>query len=298
MTIPEVTRIPTEQLQQYQQAYCSKIYADIDDFVFTERLAAFVEPPIFYDRSRLFAPSTKHSNITRNIHEYDDPHYPWAMAKVPIVAGDRIELAPALVLGRDLVLNTPLAPLVYYWHDLNDKLQASVRDLRNRGYYVVQYQGDSTAWLREDHFVSFEDSVILPVGGWIGRVQRVGGASHDIGEMDSRVTANCKLRILPANSNNATAEDVQQQQEEKSQNPFALGNAGIVLELVATRDIAVGERLRINMPPGGTFLERLALYNEMERSGQIYTLTDHHYQQDSHHRDEMASHMMGIRDEL
>jgi hypothetical protein len=34
------------------------------------------------------------------------------------------------------------------------------------------------------------------------------------------------------------------------------------------------------MPPAGTFKERLALYKEMEQTGQIYTLVDHHQRRD------------------
>jgi hypothetical protein len=63
---------------------------------------------------------------------------------------------------------------------------------------------------------------------------------------------------------------------EQETNPFTSGNAGIVLMLMATRDVAVGERLRLDMAPSGTFKERLTLYKEMEQSGQVYTLPDHY----------------------
>jgi hypothetical protein len=309
---PNVTRIiPNDQLQQYQHEYCSKIYADMDDYIYTTRLAHLIPLPNFYNISRL-APTTL---FTKTVHDYDNPHYPWAHAKVFIHEGDAMEVAPALVLDRHMILHTPLAPLVYYWWDLSNDLQRSVQELRQQGYYVVQYQGDSTQWRREDHFRSFEDSVILPVGGWIGRVQRVGGGS------DNNTTANCKLIILSSdfyqhqNNTNATTAAAmtrhdgtlaqsRQGENQQQQNPFATGNAGIVLKLIATRDIAVGERLRVNMPPAGTFRERLALYKEMEQSGQIYTLPDHdeyHYDDDQHHEFENENEQgvkNVVRDEL
>lgn len=40
-----------------------------------------------------------------------------------IAKGHRIEVAPALVLDRNNVESTPLAPLAYYWEDLTQDLQ-------------------------------------------------------------------------------------------------------------------------------------------------------------------------------
>jgi hypothetical protein len=261
----------------------------MDDYIFETRLAHAIAPPIFYNTSRL-APTDQ---LIKAVHEYDNPHYPWAVAKLPISKGDRIEVAPALVLDRDTIVKTQLAPLVYHWHDLNNELQASVQELRSLGYYVVQYQESSNGWRREDHFTSVEDTVILPFGGWIGRVQRVGGFSYDIGETATisdhlTATPNCKLLILPSDfyrmanttaDSNLSGEGQQTKKDkdnEQETNPFTSGNAGIVLMLMATRDVAVGERLRLDMAPSGTFKERLTLYKEMEQSGQVYTLPDHY----------------------
>lgn len=272
-TSPESNKISADQLNYYQQQYCSKIYANLDDMVFAQRLQSGIAPPLFYAPSRL-APSavTTHNDI----RVYDDPNYPHAVAKVPIRKGNRIELSIALVLDRNKIVNTPLAPLVYYYHELPPELQASVQNLRREGYYVVQYQGVDNHWRREDHFTTFEESAILPVGGWIGRVERV-----DDSGLNSSI--NCRLRILPSdfhkrNSTMYSATQQQQRQAEKEQNPFSLGNAGIALELIATRDIAVGERLRTNIPSSATFRERLMLYKEMERSGQLYSLASPLYQ--------------------
>lgn len=269
MMTPTSTRISLEELPQYQEQYCSKVYADRDERIVQEKMTTYF-PPHTFPASRVAPSSVTTQN---NHHAYDDPSYPFAIAKVPIREGDRIELAPALVLDRKMVVHSALAPLVYGWHELTIEQQVSVRALREQGYYVVQYQGVPNNWYREDYFTTLEDSVILPVGGWIGRVERVGNNN----------TANCKLLILTSDfhkhQSNTTAAHHQEKMKKKKQNPFSLGNAGIVLELIATRDIAVGERLGVDvLPSKASFKERLALYKEMEASGQLYTLNDHHEQ--------------------
>jgi hypothetical protein len=65
---------------------------------------------------------------------------PAAIATIYINSGERIEIAPALVLSRDFVKDTVLAPPCFYWGDLSEQHHDSLTELRKAGQFKVQYQ--------------------------------------------------------------------------------------------------------------------------------------------------------------
>jgi hypothetical protein len=81
---------------------------------------------------------------------------------------------------------------------------------------------------------------ILPVSGNIGLVRRVGSGGDE--------GYNCKL-LIRSNKDHGT-------------------NVGVTLELIATRNIAAGEVLTVNIAPSEFVEEYRLLHDEMEESGQ------------------------------
>jgi hypothetical protein len=145
------------------------------------------------------------------------------------------------VLSRKLVKGSILGGLVISWEDdLKEEHKEHLRILRDNGQVIVQYQGDDTSWRRIDRFDSFEDLAILPAAGNIGSVRRVGDVE----------ASNCRLVIHSQGSQH--------------------GSVAVTLELVATADIAVGEVLKLDLPPGGSAAELALLKDDLELTGQPY----------------------------
>lgn len=164
-------------------------------------------------------------------------HLPAAIAKIHIESGERIKVAPALVLSRRFVENTVLSPLCFYWEDLVEQHHASLIDLRESGQFKVQYQSPFTEWRRVDRFEGFEASVIFPAAGFIGMVERVGTDNP-----------NCRMEVKSSGS--------------------GAGSAGLVLEVIALINIEAGEVLRLNISPTGSVTERLKMVQALEMTGQ------------------------------
>jgi hypothetical protein len=175
----------------------------------------------------------------KKMHPTVDSGVGSAVAKVAIRSGARIDIAPALLLPRKLVRNTILAPLVLLWEDLDEANQQALKQLRDAGQLQIQYQSEEAAYDRTDAFDAFESTVLFPAGN-LGLVRRVGWNSD---------SSNCRLRI------HATAD------------PHSVA---ITLELIATKDIAAGEILKVNLPPAGIQREQALLLEELKRSGQAY----------------------------
>jgi hypothetical protein len=93
-----------------------------------------------------------------------------------------------------------------------------------------------------DRFQGYSEITILPVSGNLGLVRRV-GSDATIAE------SNCKLVI-------------------RSNKDHYANNVGVTLELVATRDVAAGEVLTLNIAPSEFEEEYRLLHEEMEASGQ------------------------------
>jgi hypothetical protein len=153
-----------------------------------------------------------------------------AKAKVKIHEGDRIEISIGLVLSRRVVRDTTLGALALVWEDMQDEHQTALRTLRENGQLYLQYQGGDTNQEKADRFESFEDLVILLAASNLSMVRRVGNQED----------SNCRLNI-----HSSSMEGTEQ--------------GSVVLELIATRDIQIGEVLTLNLPRAGSRVERFML---------------------------------------
>ena len=220
VTASEESMVAPELLDAYRNEYCSKMYAGIGLATFKDRLKPENE---FY----LFQ--------TGKLPTVDAPT---AVANVAIKAGERIEIAPALVLSKEVVEGTAIAPLVFTWDDWTEEHQKALKELREAGQLKLQYQSPDTQWLRVDRFDSFERVVVFPAAGSIGMVKRVGATQP-----------NCGVKIKSSGS--------------------GAGSAGLVLEVFALKDIEQWETLRLNIRPTGTASEKLALVEILATTGQL-----------------------------
>lgn len=218
------SKISADEIDRYRRDYCSKSFAGIGSNTYNNRIKAeTTEQDYKLDTGRL--PVDDATN---------------AIAKISIKAGERIELAPALVLSKDQLKSTSLAPFGLYWQDLTEEHHIALRELREAGRLKVQHQGHDTEWHRRDHFTIFEDVVVFPAAGSVGMIERIGGGSKD--------DTNCEMKI-------------------RSSGPESEG-AGLVLEVLATKDIQAGDTLRLDIAPTGSDEEKLALIAILESTGQ------------------------------
>lgn len=163
-----------------------------------------------------------------------------ARAKVAIKKGGYIDKSLGLVLSRNFVRGTPLGPIAFYWENLKIDHHQSLINLRDSKKIILQYQGPDTDWESVDRFAGYSEMSILPASGNIGLVRRVGSGGE--------VEYNCRL-IIRSNKDHLT-------------------NVGVTLELIATRDIAAGDVLKLNIAPSEFEEEYRLLHDEMEESGQ------------------------------
>lgn len=231
MNIPEDEPLPSfTDIQVREKAYCSKVLAGIGHSTYVHRLApaqaqAGFPLPDFDYVSRL--PLQDH---------------PTAIAREFAAPGDLLEVSPALVLIAELAKNSPLAPLTFFWDDLEEGHKESVRELREMGAYRMKGYSNETYQIHHDLLEYFDDSCIFPAAGNIAMIRKVG---HD--------SPNCKMEIAaPADS-----------QEELN-----LGSAGLVLKIIATREIQSGEELRLNLPDNSSWDSKMALQQHLALSGQ------------------------------
>jgi hypothetical protein len=226
--------LDAEAASRYSSDYCSLIYGGIGQAGWSRVLASLAA-----DGREL--PYSLNKRLPK-----DD--YPVAVVRQDVEAGTLLEMAPALILSATKIRNTVLAPLGIYWQDMTIEQQQVLHDLRKSGGLVVQYQGDDTEWIRQDRFQDFSDLVLLPVGGMIGLVKRRLLLPND--EDDDR--PNCRLEISPL-----TGRPVD-------------GSTGIMLKLIATRDLNKGQQLLVDLPEsaGSSQLELYLLIHELTTTGQ------------------------------
>jgi hypothetical protein len=192
---------------------------------------------------------------------YPNDH-PTAIAKMTVPEGTLLEVAPALTLSASKIRNSILAPYGIFWEDLTLAQQASLKILRHTGSLTLRESPgeNNRSLVRRDVLESYglESVVIIPVGGNIGMVQRF-PYRHTAGAF-----ANCRLEFTAAASDHRTT-----RQDDDEGN---VGNAGIVLQLFATRTIQAGEELIMNVPITSTgparLLELGLLLEEFNTSGQ------------------------------
>ncbi|CAJ1968613.1 unnamed protein product [Cylindrotheca closterium] len=178
-----------------------------------------------------------------------DPSYlpPWdagyqeARAKVDIVSGQRIEISTGLLMSQKLLQGSILEPIAVSYQDLAPTDRARLLDLRKRGQLQLQYQGPDTKWHRVDLLEgsNLEDIAIFPASGSIGMIRRVA-------EQQQNGITNCRMLISAKEGNDS---------------------AGVLLELVATKNIAAGEVLVLSLPSATESKTYQSLVNEIKVTG-------------------------------
>jgi hypothetical protein len=211
-------RIVMEELFSFKQRYCSKIAAGLGRQTWNDRILSLLPPPPrvpFWLDVRWLPPN--------------DAEIGSAYAKVPIRAGERIELGTGMILSKSRHLKgTALADLAMNWEVLLPDQQEALRQLRGQGLLQLQHNDwlTDSSWNRTDGFTEWEDIAILPIGGNIGLVDRrdaEGISSH-----------NCRL-VIPTAGDDSLSGMKQDQ-------------VVVPLELIATQDIQTGDLLRLNVP--------------------------------------------------
>jgi hypothetical protein len=221
--------------EQDRKQYCSKLYAGIGQPAWTGRVQASIFPGITVP-------------FTFNAERLAPTDHPVAVIKQDVMAGTTLEIAPALVMNKVLLAKTALAPTCFFWDDWDVEQQKALRDLRESSDLRVQYQNDSDGGSRHDRFTQIEDVVVLPAAGNIALVERIGNSGD----------ANSKIKIIASGSM-------------KSHLHFGgtVGSAGILLHLVATKDIKTGDRLRLNIQQSSTSEERQLLADVLDQTGSV-----------------------------
>ena len=164
-----------------------------------------------------------------------------ARAKVAIQPGDVIEQGPAILLYKPFVEDTALAPLGIFWENLSANHQEVVRSSSREGQLPIQYRGHSSDLKTVYRKTSIENTVFFPFAGRIGLVRRV----------DSSTSAtNCRLEISV-------------HVDEGGAGDFA----SVVLTLIATHAIGVGQLLLMDLKPAGSERERLLLKGKLNEIG-------------------------------
>ena len=212
-----------------KKKYCSKVYAGYGRPSWNDRIMA----SLFRDASFPY---------TFDTQRLAPDDHPVAVVNQDVTAGNVLEISPALVLSKAIISNTPLASSSFFWHDWDEEQQTDLKDLRESNDLRVQYQG-----LDNDAFIDFDDVVVFPAAGNIALVERVGKGDD----------ANCKIKILASGS-----------MKSHLSHGGASRSAGILLQLVAIKDIASGSRLKLNINNGGSPRDRELLLEELLKSGQ------------------------------
>lgn len=271
---PFMTSIQPTVLRSFFSQFCSKAYGGIGQSTWNEQIM-----PTFYQDPAEADSTTNEKDNGRHTRSYS-PKSPLQSAnfipprynvndaavkqlippldapigeirvKTFVAKGDVIESTSiGLFFLQSQLQGTALAPLAIYWDDLTVHQQDTMVVLRHRDQMVVRSKPFPG---KIDGLRSFTDLVILPTGGVLGLVRRVGRSSPD---------SNCRLSI-----------------------PWHQGShqssTGIRMELIATKDIAEGQVLKIDLPPfvgeGAVAIEGFALkqrYQDMKRLEEVLTRT-------------------------
>ena len=226
-----------------KKTYCSKVYAGYGRPTWNDRVMAAA---VGLSSSAGGTTGTFPFKIDAN-HRLAPTDHPSAVSNQDVKAGTVMEIAPALALSKAVVANTPLAFSSFFWDDWDEEQQKDLKNLRESNDLRVQYQGADNDWLRIDAFVDFEDVVVFPAAGNIALVDRIGKSDE----------ANCKIKILASGS-----------MKSHLGHGGANGSAGIVLQLVAIKDIPTGARLKLNIGNAASPRERDLLLEELRITGQ------------------------------
>ena len=241
-------------LDKHAIEFCSKIYSGVG-------LPSW--------RDRLLPLLPKHYNLPFSIDQKwlapsFDAGWGDARTKVDVANGERLEVSTALVLSREFTKDSALMPLVYAWKDLHKDHREGLRELGRRGHLHLQYQGPDTAWKPMNNFTqenanSFEDLVLFPVAGNIGMVRRQNPSAG--------ATPNCRLIV-----HSPTKRDPMGQDNDASDSMSLLEQpVGVTIELVATRDMAAGTVLIVDLVQSvASIYEYKLLLRELTLTGQPF----------------------------
>jgi len=218
-------------LSLYASTHCSKIYGGVGSPTWKNNILPILQSMHEEDGPVHWMDPTRLAPFDAGLSD--------ARAKVVIKKGGHIENSLGLVLSRNSVRGTPLGPLAFYWENLKIDHHQSLINLRDDKKLMLQYQGPDTAWESVDRFLGYSEMTVLPVSGNIGLVRRVANTNEEY---------NCRLMIRSNKDHGTTV--------------------GVTLELIATREIAAGEVLKLNIAPSEFVEEYRLLHDEMEHSGQ------------------------------
>lgn len=223
--------LPTlSEMEKLEEKYCSKLVAGLGHSTWNHRIVPSqmqIDYPIPDMELESFLPLQDH---------------PTAVVKTSVSTGTILEMAPALVVPMEQMQQSPLSPMIIYWHDLDQKQKETIMELREIGAFRMKGLNNETGYQEFDVLEYFDDACIFPAAGRIGLVKKVDDDNP-----------NCRIEIL------ASAE-----QEEDTD----IGSAGLVLKLVATKDIQSGEELRLNLPDSSSWDAKMNLQQHLALLGQ------------------------------
>jgi hypothetical protein len=170
-----------------------------------------------------------------------------ARAKVSITeAGTLLEILPALVLAKEMVLDTDLEPIVLFWDDLESSSFGTTLDpdFKLPETVNVMYQNRDTDWSSEyEELNRVEETVLVPLGGSLSVLQRT--------TSDDPQDYNCRLEGITPDRWNKNA---------------------FTIRIVSTKPIEVGERLVLKLAGNSASPHsRHALLTQLVATGQPFT---------------------------
>jgi len=228
--------LPKTYLEKQEQRFCSKIYAGYGLSTWNHRILPSYGPRIFnpyVTNAKQFLPMQDH---------------PTAVARESAIEGDVLEISPALVVPADQMANSSLAPLCIFWAALDDDNRMAIYTMRMRGLYRMKKQMPSEVAgalnMSHDELKSLDDAAVLPAGGTVGMIRKVGNGH-----------ANCRIQL--------SSTYIPEESEF-----YDSGSAGVLITVIATRDIEVGEELLLNLPDQSSWISKITLVQALALTGQ------------------------------
>jgi uncharacterized protein len=219
--------------EEWRELYTSKIYSGFGKTNFKALLQS-----LFDDKSK--RKYDMKSYYKTRVAPFE-AGYRNSRAKVTIDReGTLLEIAPALIVAKEIVCNTLLEPIALFWNDLDPS------SLDEEGSYFAEslrilYKNNATQWLpRYKKLRRDEATALLPLGGSLALLDRT--------TSDNPNDYNCRLEgIMPDRSN----------------------EHAFTIRIVSTKSIEMGERLVLKM--GGissSIKTRQNLWVELVETGQ------------------------------
>jgi hypothetical protein len=233
-----------EDIEQREHKYCSKAISGVGHPTWVQRVLPTCD---LYNLEE--AVIQLHGMLPLQDH-------PTAIAKEAVQAHQIIEIAPALVVPSKEMELSPLAPMTIFWLDLDDEQRETIKRLREHGVFCLKGVSSESGNMEPDVLEYFKDAAILPAAGNIGLVRKVG---HD-----EKADSNCRIEIV------AAADPMEK---------VNVACSGVVLKLIATKDIEPGEELRLNLPDKSSWQSKINLAQHLALTGQA-----------------IAKHLVGTKD--